>query len=42
MSTYFETLEAHNDAHSGNSGKQLSAAEAERLRAFNAAHGVVV
>lgn len=41
MSAYFETLEAHNDSQ-GNSRKQLSAAEAERLRKFNAAHGVPV
>jgi hypothetical protein len=41
MSAYFETLEAHNEAQ-GNGGKQLSAADAERLRKFNAAHGVAV
>lgn len=39
MSAYFEALEAHNEAQGGGQ-KQLSANEAERLRAFNAAHGV--
>lgn len=40
MSAYFETLEAHNEANSGDNKKQLSAAEADRLRTFNKAHGI--
>ena len=41
MSAYFEALEAHNEAKGDGAGKQLSAADAERLRRFNQAHGVV-
>ena len=41
MSAYFETLEAHNEANSGDNKKELTAAEADRLRRFNQAHGVV-
>lgn len=42
MSAYFEALEAHNEANGGDSKKQISGAEADRLRAFNKAHGVDV
>lgn len=40
MSAYFEALEAHNEAHGEAGGKSLDGAAAERLRAFNKAHGV--
>ncbi len=42
MSAYFEALEAHNAAHDTGGKKQISGADAERLRAFNAAHGVAI
>ena len=42
MSAYFEALEAHNEAHESGGAKQLDAGSAERLRAFNKAHGVAV
>lgn len=40
MSAYFETLEAHNEANGDGGPKQIDSATADRLRAFNKAHGV--
>lgn len=39
LSAYFEALEAHNEAHSGD-GKTRPPADPERLGRFLAAHGV--
>lgn len=41
LSAYFEALEAHNEAHSGD-GKTRPPVDPERLGKFLAAHGVGV